>query len=93
LTQDCTIEFGLIYHTDEKLEEVFVSDSKFLKVWSNEETSFRQIMNEFGLREIQELNFIDEFPKVVEPLIMFNKSAKRPEIVIDELDKFFQSQS
>jgi hypothetical protein len=89
LTQDCNIEFGLIYQADDKLEEVFVSDSKFLKVWGNNEVSFRQLMNDFALKEFLNLNFIDEFPKVVEPLEMFNEKAKRAETIIEELSTFF----
>lgn len=89
LTQDCYLEFGLIYYTDEKLEEVFVSDSKFLKVWGNDEIAFRQLMNDFRLNEISDLNFIDEFPKVVEPLTMFNEKAKTSETIIEELNAFF----
>jgi hypothetical protein len=88
LTQDCNLEFGLIYQTDDKLEEVFVSDSKFLKVWGNNEIAFRELMNDYNLNEISDLNFIDEFPKVVEPLIMFNKKAKETAIIIDELNDF-----
>ena len=89
LTQDCNLEFGLIYQADDKLEEVFVSDSKFLKVWGNNEIAFRQLMNDFGLNEISDLNFLDEFPKVVEPLTMFNEKAKRTETIIEELNDFF----
>lgn len=89
LTQDCNLEFGLIYQADDKLEEVFVSDSKFFKVWGNNEIAFRQLMNDFNLNEIPDLNFIDEFPKVVEPLIMFNEKAKKTEIIIEELNDFF----
>jgi len=89
LTQDCNLEFGLIYQVDDKLEEVFVSDSKFLKVWGNNEILFRQLMCDFKLNEILDLNFIDEFPKVVEPLTMFNEKAKRTETIIEELNDFF----
>lgn len=89
LTQDCNLEFGLIYQSDDKLEEVFVSDSKYLKVWGNNEIDFRQLMNDFKLNEISDLNFIDEFPKVVEPLTMFNEKAKRTETIIEELNDFF----
>jgi hypothetical protein len=89
LTQDCNLEFGLIYQTEDKLEEVFVSDSKFLKIWCNNEIAFQQLMADFKLPEITDLNFIDEFPKVVEPLIRFNKKARRPETIIKELNDFF----
>jgi hypothetical protein len=90
LTQDCNLEFGLIYHAADKLEEVFVAESKFLKVWGNNEIAFRQLMNDFRLGEIEALNFIDEFPKVVESLTMLNKNVKGTETIIEELNNFFK---
>lgn len=89
LTQDSNLEFGLIYHAQNELGEVFVADSKFLKVWGNDEFAFRDLMNEFGLKEIENLNFIDEFPKIVEPLTMFNDKVKSSETVVSELNEFF----
>lgn len=89
LTQDCNLELGLIYHTDDKLEEVFIADSKFLKVWGNNKIAFRQLMNDFRLNEVSGLNFVDEFPKIVEPLAMFNEKAKSTETIIQELNDFF----
>jgi len=90
LTQDCNLEFGLIFHTKEKLEEVFVSDSKFIKFWGCNEALFRQTMNEFQLSEIPNLNFFDEFPKVVEPLTSFNQNVKETGVVISELKMFLK---
>jgi hypothetical protein len=91
LTQDCNLEFGIIYNTEEELEEIFVSDSKYLKVWSSKEVSFRKIMHEFCINEIPGLNFIDEFPKVVEPLTMHNSQARETQLVIAELNHYFNS--
>jgi hypothetical protein len=89
LTQDCNLEFDLIYHAEDKLEEVFIADSKFLKIWGCNEILFRQIMSTNNLREIPDLNFIDEFPKVVEPLTNFNDKARPTQTVIDDLNNFF----
>lgn len=89
ITQDCNLEIGLIYQTDDTLEEVFIPESKYLKVWSNNEVDFRQLMKDFNLSEISNINFIDEFPKVVEPLTTFNKNTKRTDIIIEELNDFF----
>ena len=91
LTQDCNLEFGLIYDIGDELEEIFGSDSKYFKVWSNKEVSFRAIMDGFSLKEIPDLNFIDEFPKVVEPLTMYNAQAKGTELVIGELSQYFKT--
>lgn len=90
LTQDCTLEFGLIHQSDITLEELFVSESKYLKVWSSNEPAFRQIMQLFKLRETPNLNFIDEFPKVVEPLKMHNPAVAETEYIIHELVSRFQ---
>jgi len=89
LTEDCNLEFGLIYHTEDHLEEIFVSDSKFVKFWGINESLFRQTMTDIGLIEIPDLNFIDEFPKVVEPLTKFNDKAKPTDSVIQDLNDFF----
>ena len=90
LTQDCNLEFGIVYQDKTKLEEVFISDSKYLMVWGNDEILFKQIMVDFYLKEISNLNFIDEFPKVIEPLTQFNKSVKSTETVIEELNNYFK---
>ncbi|WP_276134955.1 hypothetical protein [Polluticoccus soli] len=86
LAQDCFIEFGLIYHTEEKLEEIFVKEAKHLQVWGTNEAGFRQLMARFQLDEIPDLNFVDEFPKVVEALEEFVPDARPPYQVIEELE-------
>lgn len=90
LTQDCNFEFGLVFDSDELFEEVFVTDSKYFKIWGNDEKNFRNLMSEFGLNENQNLNFIDEFPKVVKPLINLDKSVFSTEILIEKFDTIFQ---
>lgn len=37
-----------------------------MKYWGNNEEKFRNIMNQFNLSEIENLEFIDEYPKVRE---------------------------
>lgn len=65
LTQDCNLEFGLIFQTGDELEEIFAAETKYIKVWGSKEILFRQLMQAFNLEEIPGLNFIDEFPKAV----------------------------
>lgn len=83
--QDCNIEFGLVFHTEDKLEEVFVKEAKYVQVWGNNEVGFRQLMATFQLDEIPDLNFVDEFPKVVEPLENFIPNAKPTDVILKEL--------
>jgi hypothetical protein len=91
LTKDCNFEFGLIHQVEESLEEVFVSDCKYIKYWGVDENRFRKILEDSQLTEIEDLNFIDEFPKVVEPLTMFDKKARDTITVFNELNNFFLS--
>lgn len=89
LTQDCNLEFGIIFQSADKLVEVFISESKFVKFWGVDEKAFREIMDDFQLSETPDMKFIDEFPKVVEPLTMFNDKAKSSETVIAEFTDLF----
>ena len=66
LIHDTLLIWGLIYHDNENLTEVYVDESKYLKYWGNNEEKFRNIMNQFNLSEIENLEFIDEYPKVRE---------------------------
>ena len=66
LIHDTLLIWGLIYHDNEILTEIYVDESKYLKYWGNNEEKFRNIMNQFNLSEIENLEFIDEYPKVRE---------------------------
>jgi hypothetical protein len=90
LIQDCYLEFGVLFQSETILEEIFITESKFIKVWGNEEEIFRKVMRDFEIQENPNLNFVDEFPKVVEPLIKFKKNARKPDIVIAGLNQSFK---
>lgn len=75
LTKDAFINFGLIYNDDEILIEIFIDESKYIKYWGTDEKSFRKILNDFGINEIDNLEFIDEYPKVREALRLFDDNA------------------
>lgn len=90
LTQDGFLEFGVIFNSPDKLEEIFVPEAKYIRFWGVNESSFRQIMSEFYLKEIPDIDFIDQFPKVVEALYLKNTNAKTPETVISELNALFK---
>lgn len=79
--------FGLIYHDDESLIEIFVDESKYLKYWGVNEACFRRIMNDFNLKEIENLEFIDEYPKVREILTRFEKDAVDSKTLIEIFSK------
>ena len=90
LIQDCNLEFGLIYQREGQLEEILVSNFKYLKVWGNNHLAFNILMKDFKLNEMINLNFIDEFPRVIEPLTRFNEKAKMSETIIEEFNNLFK---
>ncbi|MFV0179314.1 hypothetical protein OBK28_07010 [Empedobacter falsenii] len=91
LTQDTFLNWGLIYHDENNLTEIFVDESKFLKYWGNDEKQFRKIMNDFDLNEIQNLEFIDEYPKVRENInLHFENISETGELIQTFKSKFIE---
>lgn len=90
LSQDTQLEFGLLYHTKDLLIELSVTDSKYIKYWGVELERFKLIMQSFGLPAIDDLEFIDEYPKVVTSLRMVLPTAKAPESVLYHLNHAFR---
>ena len=68
LTKDGFFEFGIIYQDQEQLQEVFVKRAKYLQCWASDMDAFLDVMNEFGLHHVPDLNFMDEYPMVTEML-------------------------
>ena len=89
LTMDCSIEFSLLYHTKQALMEVFVTESKYIKFSGSNKEQFLQHMNNFQLKEIRSISFIDEHPKVVLPLRDVLPSARRTEDVLWSFNRAF----
>lgn len=90
LTQDSFMEFGLLYHDEESLVEVFIADSKYIKFWGSDSVLFQKIMRDFDLNEIENLEFIDEYPKVREPLHLFTEDITDTRELINILTQEFK---
>jgi hypothetical protein len=89
LVQDCNLEFGLIFHDNDSLIEIFIVESKYVQFWGKDEHRFIEVMKSFDLQHVLDINFIDEFPKVVEPLTKFNDNARDTGQVISAFDEYF----
>lgn len=85
LTQDTFIQWGMIYSDEEKLVEFFIDESKYVKFWGTDIHSFKENMLKLGLNEVNDLEFIDEYPKVREPLTKFRKECLSSEALINAL--------
>ncbi len=87
LTEDAFLEWGIIYNDKEVLTEIFVTDSKYIKFWGVDNDNFKTIMTKFDLNQVDDLEFIDEYPKVREPLRLFTNSIMDTNELINELKK------
>lgn len=85
LTKDTFIEWGILYNDKSSLIEIFVPDSKYVRFWGTNKPSFLQIMAEFNLQEIENIEFVDEYPKVREALILFEEGVINSKELIDKL--------
>jgi len=87
LTEDAFIEWGIIFNDKESLTEIFIPDSKYIKFWGVDIDGFKTIITKFDLNQVEDLEFIDEYPKVREPLRLFENSIMDTNELINELKK------
>lgn len=66
IQHDGLLEFGLIFQQAGKTEEVFVTSSKYLKIWTSQAVVVRRVLEAHGIPEVSDLQFIDEYPRVSE---------------------------
>ena len=62
LINDGYLQFGLVDNRTDLVSEVFVNPTKHFSVWLNDEELFRSILQDFGIPEAEELEFLDEYP-------------------------------
>ena len=87
LTEDAFLEWGIIYNDKGSITEIFVPDSKYVKFWGVDIDGFKTIMTIFDLNQVDDLEFIDEYPKIREPLRLFENSIMDTNELIIELKK------
>jgi hypothetical protein len=64
LVNDCNIQFGFASVLSGNIFEVFVTPTKHFKVWTNKIDILEDVMKEYNLVQSNDLQFIDEFPRV-----------------------------
>ena len=89
LSQDCSLQLNLYAHTLNELTEVIITPAKYIRFSGSNKEAFLQCMHNFNLTEIPGIAFIDEYPKIVEPLRKFIATARRPVDVIWSLNRAF----
>jgi len=90
ITSDTFIDIGMIFHSESELIEIFVPESKYIKFWGVDQESFLKIMDNFNLKEIDGIEFVDEYPKVREALRLFENNITESNELIELLKKEFE---
>jgi len=85
LIEDAFLEWGVIYNDRVTLTEIFISSFKYVKFWGIDVAGFKAILTKYDLKQIDDLEFIDEYPMVREPLSLFDNTIMDTNELIDEL--------
>jgi hypothetical protein len=75
LQNDGFLEFGITFQNEGKIEEIFVSSSKFFKIWTNQPETVAQVLSDAGIPKCETIEFIDEYPMVSKSLGKNNNAA------------------
>lgn len=62
LAHDGWLQFGLVSQDEDQVREVFVAPTKHVKVWCEDADLLRTTMQQYGVPEVERLQFIDEYP-------------------------------
>ena len=68
---------------------MFIRKAKYLQFWGVDEAAFREVMQAFGLEQVEGLSFIDDFPLATEPLKQHRPEARDTDQVLQELGERF----
>ncbi len=64
LQNDGFLEFGIIFASDDKIEEIYVKASKYLQIWTNQPEIVSAVLIRNSIPRSRTLEFIDEYPMV-----------------------------
>ncbi len=91
LTNDGYLEFGIAYYDESTLNEIFVSSFKYMNIWATKKEPLVQVLNSFGIKQIENIQFIDELPVVSEALLEnASKDVNHYSEVIEHIDGEFK---
>jgi hypothetical protein len=68
LANDGFLQFGIANYNNESLNEIFVTNFKYMKIWTDKKDILIKTLNSFGIYFVENLQFIDGFPVVSEAL-------------------------
>lgn len=90
LTNDGYLQFGIANYDDNSLNEIFVTSLKYMTIWTNNKDELVETLSSFRIQQVENLQFIDEFPVVSEALsINTCEGIKHYSDVIESIEKEF----
>jgi len=93
LTMDCFLKFGIAFQSKDYFEELLIMPAKYLQYWGANTEPFAKIMRTFALNQIDDLNFIDEYPLVTESLRLHNNTTVETDDLLNHFDSIFRPQT
>ena len=90
LVQDGFLFFGLIFMSRTEIVELQVTESKYIRYEGSDLEAFTECMVYFDLPQLEHLAFVDEYPKMVDPLQRYIPDSRPPEEVVAALTEAFQ---
>lgn len=89
LTQDGFLEFGLFHKDEDVLIVLYVKKGKFIQHWGVDTALFENVMREFSLEHIPDLNYVDQYPLITESLRQYNPDVLDTSEVIEYIKSSF----
>ena len=85
LACDTSLSFGCLLQTKNGLVKLMITQSKYIQYWGTDQKRFEKQMQSWGIRPVQQLEFVDAYPMVTEPLSKFFPGARDAKTVVREL--------
>lgn len=89
LSQDGFLEWGIIYHDENILKEIFIKKTKYIQFWGVDKDEFLKIMEKNSIKEIKDMKFIDEYPLVTEALRLHHSETVETSELIAHFENIF----
>jgi hypothetical protein len=81
LQHDGILEFGALFRNRTTTEEVFVRSPKYIQVWTSQPDAVRAVLERHGIPAVTDLQLLDDFPLVSEPLLRDDGTPAWPDVL------------
>lgn len=75
ICQDTFIECGFLFHNNEEYHELYINRFKYLKFRGPDPKAFSAVMEQYNLPSLDQLDFIDAYPRIRQPLTKIDEAA------------------